>query len=188
MDIIGISGKFGVGKTTIANYIVDMLDGWQTASFADLIKQETAREFQFDPRLAYSKEGKETLIHLPDGNCMTIRDLLQWYGTDVVRAKDPDYWVRAMVKHLAFIRNVIPGIVIDDVRFPNEANRVRVQKGLLVQIAPYPGYIPSSEHISETALDNYLGFALVIRPDFGEEHLRKAAEEIVRAAQAHLGL
>jgi hypothetical protein len=181
MVIIGISGKLGVGKTTLAQYIIAMRKGWQIAAFADLLKREAAEKFDFDVRLAYNPAGKATLIKLPTGESKTVRELLQWYGTDVVRAEDRDYWVRGMTRHLALAQDKIPGIVIDDVRFPNEANCVLTQHGLLVRIEPYPGYIPASAHSSETALDNYKGFTLTLHPAFGEEHLRQTANEILAA-------
>jgi cytidylate kinase len=97
MRIIGLSGKIGVGKTTIALHITNLLKGWQIMSFADLIKQEAAREYGFDPALAYSKAGKETVIKLSDGSRKTVRELLQYYGTDVVRAGDRDRWIAGCV-------------------------------------------------------------------------------------------
>jgi nucleoside-triphosphatase THEP1 len=62
MVIIGISGKLGVGKSTIARHIVASLENWQIAAFADLLKQETAKRFDFDVRLTYTPQGKETVI------------------------------------------------------------------------------------------------------------------------------
>jgi hypothetical protein len=188
MRIIGLSGKIGVGKTTIAQYIIELLKGWQIASFADLIKQEAARKYDFDPALAYSKAGKETVIKLSDGSRKTVRELLQHYGTDVVRAGDRDRWVRVMERNLMIARGKIPGVIIDDVRFPNEALMVRRRAGLLVRIEPYPGYIAPSSHISETALDKWRGFMLTLRPEFGAEPLRFAATEIVSAARRHIRL
>jgi hypothetical protein len=183
MQIIGISGKIGVGKTTIAQNIALSREGWQISAFADLLKEEVARQYHFDLRLAYSDKGKETLIKLPDGPSKTVRELLQYYGTEVVRAKDQNYWVRGMEQHLAIARHKIDGLVIDDVRFPNEAGLIRRWRGLLVRIEPYPGYQTVSDHASETALDDYKGFALTLRPEYGGSHLQRAAEEIVEACR-----
>ena len=183
MILIGLSGKLGVGKSTIARNLVSRLNNWQIASFADLLKQEAAKLYGFDVRLAYTEQGKATSIPLPNGGSMSLRELLQWYGTDVVRAKNRDYWVQTMTQHLAVIRDKVAGVVIDDVRFPNEAALVLRRKGLLVRIEPYPDYALTSRHASETALDGYKGFMLTLRPNFGEEYLRQAADEIVAAAQ-----
>jgi nucleoside-triphosphatase THEP1 len=185
MIVIGISGKLGVGKSTIARHIVSKLDNWQIASFADLLKQEAAEQFGLDVRLAYTEQGKASIISLPDGSRKTLRELLQWYGTDVVRAKDRDYWVRSMTQHLDRVRSKVAGMIIDDVRFPNEANLVLRRQGFLVRIDPYPGYALASDHASETALDGYKGFRLKLRPNFGEECLRKAADAIIVAERMY---
>jgi hypothetical protein len=153
-------------------------------AFAILLKEEVAEKFDFDVRLAYSDQGKATQIKLPSGEKKTVRELLQWYGTDVVRARDREYWVRTMHHHLDLAEGKIPGIVISDVRFPNEAALVLQRKGLLVRLEAYPGYVPPSTHVSETALDRYKGFIMTIRPDFGEEHLRQAALKIVERLPA----
>jgi hypothetical protein len=182
MRIIGISGKIGVGKTTVAQHIALSREGWQITSFADRLKQEAAKQYHFDLRLAYSDNGKETLIKLPDGSRKTVRELLQWYGTEVVRARDRDYWVRAMEQHLAIARHKIDGLVIDDVRFPNEAALIKRWRGLLVRIEPYPEYSLASDHASETALDGYKGFNLTLRPEYGVSHLLLAAGQIKMVA------
>ena len=187
MYLIGLSGKMGVGKTAIAQYIIDQLAGWQITAFADGLKDETAREYGFDVRLCYG--NKDTVITLKNGQRKTVRELLQWHGTDVVRARDPHHWVRGMEAHLAASENVgIPGIVIHDVRFPNEANMVRKKRGFLVRIEPYAGYQATSSHSSENALERYQGFMLTLAPVLGDDSLREAAEQIISAAQISIGI
>jgi hypothetical protein len=183
MQLIGISGKIGVGKSSVANFLLDHLPGWHKAAFAGLLKTEIAKKYGFDLRLCYDEAGKASLITLPDGSRKTVRELLQWYGTDVVRAKDPHYWVSTMERHLRFAPPVIPGHIIDDVRFPDEANFVRRNRGLLVRINPYPDYTSplGADHASETALDSYKGFSMVLSPEFGVKHLEAAAAEILKA-------
>jgi hypothetical protein len=88
-----------------------------------------------------------------------------------------------MAEHLRLAQDKVAGIVIDDVRFPNEGNLVQGMHGLLVRIEPYPGYTPQSNHVSETAMDGYKAFMLTLRPAFGEEHLRRAAEDVIKAAK-----
>lgn len=54
------------------------------------------------------------------------RTLLQWFGTDIVRAKNPNYWVDFignLVKMLP--EDTYSYIIIPDVRFQNEINRIR---------------------------------------------------------------
>jgi hypothetical protein len=165
--LIGISGKIGVGKTTLANEICK-LSGFTRTAFGDVLKREVSERFGFDPQLCYSATGKEAVVFHPDfpnpNGAMTVRQVLQWYGTDVCRKQHPGYWVRRMNEE-------IPDgdVIIDDVRFPDEADFVRDRGGLLVRLLPYPEWIPGefAEHKSETALDGYKPWDLVLAPNFG---------------------
>lgn len=164
MIIIGVSGKMGCGKTTFANHLVALLgDGWFRASFADLLKQEVAEQFEFPPKWCYSEEGKQRTLFKAGSegrsmwprDYMTVRQLLQWYGTDYRRALQPDYWVAAMRKHLITLAEgpaLLNGVVIDDVRFPDELEICDIK----IRLEPYPGYkvYPGADHASETALDD----------------------------------
>jgi hypothetical protein len=95
---------------------------------------------------------------------MTEKDaaLLQQVGVGR-RQTDPDVWVRAVawaVHDWSVDRNYRPGVVVvPDVRFPNEAQWIRENHGLLVCITRYaPDGVPfvsgdrPTTHISETAL------------------------------------
>lgn len=93
--------------------------------------------------------------------------ILQWFGTDVMRKKDPDYWVKQLQ---ARIERESPAIaIITDVRFPNEARFVKDNGGTLIEIirrtkdgSQYldPGRDPN--HASETALDDYNGWDFIL--------------------------
>lgn len=98
---IGIVGKLGSGKTSLANYLVAEF-GYTKMSFADPMK-DIAKEF-FDV-----EKGRPL-----------YRELMQKLGTDWFRSIDPDVWVKHLLKRATGDR-----MVVDDVRFPNEA------KGLL---------------------------------------------------------
>ena len=95
---------------------------------------------------------------------------MQWYGTDYRRNQDPEYWTNAMRKYLRKMANAAGVVIIDDVRFPNEAELVREFGGLMYRIEPHgrwqPG--PHAGHASETALDDYPHWTEKLRPAFGE--------------------
>ncbi len=167
--IIGISGKMGVGKTRLACTLCDLHPGWVRMAFGDPVKDEISEVFGFSRRLCNTALGKSTGVSthqavdhpgaggkLPPRLIMTVREVLQWWGTDVRRAQDPDYWVKAMAARL----DDLPGdacVVFDDVRFPNEARMVRERGGLLVRLLPWNGWKPgpNADHYSECALDGY---------------------------------
>jgi len=193
MQLIGLSGKMGVGKSTVANMIVKQVPGAERAAFGDILKREVAEAYQLP--LVYLYEAKHTVIHAnaerikagwPEGiKTLTVRELLQWYGTDFVRAQNPDYWIVAMREHLRSLRDV-PLVILDDVRFGNEANLVLELGGKLVRIEPYPGYTVSANiaaHASETALDEWDHWHAVYTPAHGEEELKRVAMDVIAEAK-----
>lgn len=175
--IIGISGKIGTGKTTLAKCIRQGLYSAELypvrIGFGDGLKQEAAKEFSFDVAMAYSEEGKGQYIyhHKLPGGCMAVRKILQYWG-ELRRDSDPDYWVKQLD---AKIGKPIDGpqdriVLIDDVRRPNEAEYTLSNTGYLGRIMPYPGWKPGkyAKHESETALDDWTRWHFVAIPDFGQ--------------------
>lgn len=182
--IIGISGKIGSGKSTLAKMLVEALGpGWVRMSLGDEVKKEAAEMFGFDVALAYSPEGKNSVLVGIDtfiggiNPSLTVREILQYWGTDVRRAEDPNYWVKKLAAAIPAGKSV----VIDDIRFHTEAEFVLGLGGKLFRLDLYPEYQPpavGSEHTSETELDDYPGFHGTFAPRFGE--LRSVAYEIVK--------
>jgi hypothetical protein len=178
MQIIGISGKIGTGKSTVAKFLIsEKLYNWNIVSFANLLKNEASRKYRFRIADAYSEEGKNLPVVLREGGSMTIRQLLQKHGSDM-RSVDKDYWVNAMAVRLSML-SVYPGVVIDDVRFMNELEYVKSKNGKIIRLNPYPGYDKESDHESETALDGYKDFDMTFTPEYGRSHLREVAMSIL---------
>jgi len=183
--IIGISSKIGCGKTTLSNMFLKRHPEYDRIGFADVVKEECSRIFNYPIEWNYSEEGKEISVfnELLPVKSMTVREVLQWWGTDVCRAKDPDYWVNKMQEKAltVYMKDPlvdVPKIIIDDVRFINEAEWVKSKGGKIVRLNPYPEWKPGkfSDHESEINLDFYNGFDLVLSPKFGE--LRSCLLEI----------
>jgi hypothetical protein len=179
--ILGISGKIGCGKTRLWQHIRELVPGTQRRAFGDALKEGAAERFGFPVEWAYSEGGKARRVLVQEGELeksMTVRELLQWYGTER-RAEEPDCWVTAMEHWLLWgsYRPSLP-LVIDDVRYPNEAEMVLRYGGTLVRLEPYPGWEPGpyAEHISETALDDY-PFDRRFAPRYGE--LDRVAKAII---------
>lgn len=182
--IIGISGKLGTGKTTVANQVIQILAENEIKttmlSFAGLLKNEAARVYGFPLDAAY--ENKEMQVVLdkdspprqyrnPDwtGRNPTVREILQFYGTNVIRERDPNYWVKELDwKYQELIKEFGDNLVIfiDDVRFPNEKEYAE-QHGICYRIEAYPGYPHKEIHASECILDNS-EFAKTFSPAYGE--------------------
>lgn len=172
MKVLSLSGKMAIGKTTLANIVSSRVDDQTLVkyNFGDLLKRECADVFGFDLGLAYSQPGKNTKIFHPDlpKGQMVVREILQWWGSDVRRKQNKDYWVCEMERFCSMVNADI--LVIDDVRFPNEADFGK-EKGMLARIHPHEKWQPGpyANHISETALDSYTNWDLEITPHFGKQ-------------------
>lgn len=83
------------------------------------------------------------------------RDLLQWWGTEYRRKRNPYYWVQRLAETLD--REKPQVALISDMRFPNEFQWVTSKDGYTVKVERMGFVDPSinSSHPSETALDGY---------------------------------
>ena len=88
------------------------------------------------------------------------RELLQWLGTDVVRKNYEDTCVDMIVALLKGIKTLYDYVIIPDVRFPNEIDRMRDNFDCITVRVIRPNFDnglteEQRKHPSETALDNY---------------------------------
>ena len=90
----------------------------------------------------------------PGQTAVTVRRILQWWGTEYRRTEDPDYWTKAWGRKIEQLDLEQMHVLIDDVRFMNELNVVREHGGLIVKIER-PGFDGANNHASETSLDEY---------------------------------
>lgn len=88
------------------------------------------------------------------------RTLLQHVGTNIIRAKRPDYWVDYVASVLELFNDEWEYVLIPDCRFPNEINSMR-DKGfdvthVCIDRGDYDNGLTDEQksHPSETALDN----------------------------------
>lgn len=180
MFIVGISGKIGTGKSELARLASEYLGkGWGRRSFADALKLEVAGTFNIPLKDCYDVNSKNrpvitshalTMFNPPKA-LMTVREIMQWWGTDVRRAQNPAVWVHAMAKWVDDNMYNYKGVIIDDVRFPDEFGLVKGMGGVAVRLNPYPGQWDRQHvgrHVSETALDHVSEWDLIFSPKFGE--------------------
>lgn len=189
MLLIGLSAKMACGKTTTAKFLQENIrkrgKTCEILPFAQPLKEECSELYRFP--LEWTKTGKDKTVNVPDwapyspnwSGQPTVREILQYYGTEVCRAKEPGIWVRKFLEKAEQLGADV--IICDDVRFPDEAEPF-MKKGLCFRIEAYPGYEPKSFHSSETSLDDY-EFHRRFYPKFGESHLRHVANEILVLAK-----
>ena len=149
MRVILISGKARHGKDTVAAYIKEGLEkcGYKVliTHYADLVKYVCTMYFGWDGKK--DEHG---------------RHLLQYIGTDVVRANDPDYWVRFVYEIAKLFKNEWDYMIVPDARFPNEINTFKDSEFDTIHIRVIRDNFDDGmteeqrSHASETALDGCL--------------------------------
>lgn len=179
MKVILISGKARHGKDTVATYIKEALEAYGNkvliTHYADLVKYVCTTFFGWN--------GKKD---------ESGRHLLQYIGTDVVRANDPDYWVRFVYEIARLFKDEWDYMIIPDARFPNEINTFKESEFDTVHIRVVRDNFDDGmtekqrSHASETALDGCLPDRTVNNDgtldDLKEKAFSIAAELLVGSA------
>lgn len=111
-QIILISGKAQHGKDYFATHLKERLLDYEKHSiiihYADYLKYLCKEYFGWD--------GLKN-----DAG----RNILQYVGTDVIRNKVPDFWVRNVIQLIDVLWNEYDYALIPDTRFPNEIDSIR---------------------------------------------------------------
>ena len=138
---------------------------------------DTRRAEAACPRWAHFITEHADIQDRPDQTAVTVRRILQWWGTEYRRTDDPDYWTKAWTKKVEGFDLENIHILIDDVRFMNELDTVRAKGGLIIKI-DRPGFSGAGNHASETSLDAYSDWKRVIVNDGTLEDFRRKIEAV----------
>lgn len=141
--IVGFSGKAGSGKDTAGKYLVDRY-GWLHYFFAKPLKEGCNIMFNLSEEEIKNKEKKI------DRWDKSPRQLYQLLGTDVARAIDDKVWIKGAQNFID--NNPDSSIVITDVRFPNEADWIRDNNGIVIFLEREIADIEHCYHSSENSL------------------------------------
>jgi hypothetical protein len=188
--IIALTGKAGAGKTTIANYLVEK-HGFVKINFKDALVKEmranfpdTLREMaRFYHVTSMTWAAKFPDVNTPDDVLIDhlfndkppiMRALMQNYGTEVRRKDRSTYWVDQWITKVAGKQNV----VVDDCRFLNEADAVRMQGGKVYKVEKI-GYVDRLNHASETEQESIEIDGILKSKTGGHEFLYQQAEELL---------
>jgi GTPase SAR1 family protein len=142
--IIGFSGLAGAGKTTAANYFVEQ--GFRKDAYARVMKQVVSQLFSIPIEKLLGDAEQKNQVDLFWG--LSYRRILQRFGTEACRHTfGEDFWEKVLWSNH---RNMDYDLVIDDVRFPNEAEAILRKGGIMIEIIR-PG-IEQMDHASEIPL------------------------------------
>lgn len=193
--LIGISGKAQAGKDTFARHLIyaygirtgrefaykpmyysyDALQGIvgiDVVKFAGALKQIVSI---LTGILIADMEDAAIKDRKIEGWDMTLREMLQRLGTDLIKNQlDQDAWIKALFSKYDDISS---WWIVTDVRFPNEAKKIREMGGNLIRINR-PG-IKLMDHPTETGLDDWADWDMVVENDKDIDKLMHFANEFI---------
>ena len=112
-------------------------------------------EKEVAPKNSKSKIG----IRVKTGK-MTVRDVLEYVGTELFRKMHNNCWAEALVKSIK--RDKSSFAIVDDVRFINEVEAVQKAGGKVIRLTLVTDEAAANTHASNIELDNYDGFDYVL--------------------------
>lgn len=144
--IIGIAGRKRAGKDVLAAGLSAAL-GLPRDSFAAPIREFVGRITGLSPEQL--EASKEAPLGWLDG--VTPRRMMQTVGTEWGRQSvHSELWVRSL-----FERAPRKGVIVSDVRFPNEADAILARGGIVFRVNR-PGAGEADSHASEIPLPDHL--------------------------------
>jgi len=136
-NIIGLAGPAGVGKSYLAAKLKRITHG-ELFSFAGNIRMGL-----YMMGLSINYEDKRAPVY----NGKSTRDLMRSLGTEWGREKvGQDIWVDLLMARIDHCDS--HSAVIDDVRFPNEAQAIRKRGGIVVELSR-EGIAYEGSHVTE---------------------------------------
>jgi hypothetical protein len=163
-----VSGHAQAGKTIVAGAIKEVLElnGKRVTilPFAGYLKFICKEHFGWD--------GKKDSAG---------RKVLQYVGTDVVRKRNPYFWVDVVAKFIETFQDDFDFVIVDDCRFLEEVNyfKDKVENlSIRVERTNFENSLTEEQrnHPSETALDDY-DFDVYIYSESGLDNLNTALHE-----------
>ena len=185
--LFSVSGKMGSGKDTIGDKVCESLGrkGYKLESikFSDPIREEIQEIVSLEKTFSVKKVANK--FNVSCSEIKTLKSLLgensiyqrtsgtrkaaQYWGADVRRKHDPNYWTKKLAKKIIELANLGYGAYTTGARFISDLDLVLNIGGKIVRLETpesvrveriflRDGIKPSKEHlnhVSETILDNY---------------------------------
>jgi hypothetical protein len=150
--ILAFAGRKQSGKDTLGREAFLRLRGAQIYAFASLLKGVCAGVFGVPREQVFGDDATKSALtdvrRIDGSGPLTVRQLLQYLGTEVFRAMKPGCWSAALLRQIAEERPDYA--VITDCRFPDEVAAVQKAGGKVIRLTRGMG---GDAHESERALD-----------------------------------
>jgi len=167
MKLIGLSGAARSGKDTVGDYIVSEFD-FKRYAFADPLKRAASEMFGI-PFEDFCNDDTKEVVNEFWG--FSPRQMAQLLGTEGGRELfRQDIWVKRAELELS-LNQLHAGMVITDVRFPNEAQWIQDMGGTVIHIERpgADGIVGEASHASEAGFSDELKNHLVLNNGTLEE-------------------
>jgi hypothetical protein len=177
--IIGIAGKIGSGKDTLADFIIKELElqnkKTERRFFANLLKEMHKQLTGFG---GWTQEEKNVYL---DEVGFTVGEGLQKIGDGLRQLYHPLIWIISALRNLPDDAVTI----VTDVRYPNEVDYIKQAGGAVIRLEGDPAKIRENSkrdlnHSSEIALDDYRDWDVLYENNKGFTELENFAKKIVK--------
>jgi len=196
--LIIVTGKAQSGKDSACDFVKILLKekGFSSKkyAFADPLKEICSDLFGIEKDLLWGENyQKEKLTRFKwsdipfSNNCeskegfLTVRDVLQLWGTDIFRTFNPDCWV--MATHKKIKQDNFDFALISDCRFQNEINFFAEENPLVIHLSRN---VLNLSHESENCNINYDGIKNYSIIDNSEMDLDDKNHFIKRAVEDYI--
>lgn len=147
--LIALGHRKRVGKDTAAEYLMQHY-GFKRVASADQVKLIASIAFGLSADQLYGNQ-KEVIDRRWN---KTPRQIMQDIGQGL-RAIHPNIWGAKMLQRVDELLQAGEHVVVTDVRFPNEADALRMREAFLYRINRPAVFDALETDVSETALDHY---------------------------------
>ena len=169
--IMVISGKQYSGKDTLAKILLEQLSDFKRIGIGDSIKLEYAKR----KNLSFDEIEKNKHLYRND-----LIELGNWG-----RAQNDDFWLKNLAQY--------DNIIIPDVRVMPELNFFKKQGAFLVRVESSEinrakrGVLVNKDDKTETALDGYSDWNIVVQNNSDYEKKKKEADKVLLMFKKFIG-